>query len=843
MPDSRFPENRSLRLGGRALLATLCVFIVATPLAGMPFEQPNAAELELALERLQVLGSVLHVGAHPDDENTALLAYLARGRKLRAAYLSVTRGDGGQNLIGSEKGELLGLIRTQELLAARRRDGAEQLFTRAIDYGYSKSADEAFRNWGEEEVLGDVVWAFRRFRPDVVITRFPGDGRGGHGHHTASALLAERAFEAAGDPSRFPEQLEHVSPWQPKRLVWNYFGRGFSQEREDDSGLLAVDVGTYDPLLGRSYTEIAATGRSMHKSQGFGSTPRRGQREALFEHRAGDLADTDLLDGVTTDWRRIPGGEPVGQAIAGAIAALRGGGPAAAVPSLLAAWDHLEILPATDPWVAIKRADLADAIRAAAGLRLEALAEAPQVADGSTLSVTLAALLRTPGIEGQLLASAVTFGGGPATGGPLETNVPLAREASLTVPTGTAPSAPYWLAEEPEGGRFTVGDPLMVGLPESPAPLVASFEVELGGRVLRFEEEVLFRWTDPVAGESYRRVQIVPQLSLGLERSAFVFADGEAREVRVTARAGRTDVRGEVRLELPPGWRAEPEGQIIEIAEQGGQVDAHFTVTPPAQASDGLLRARASVGDRSYGTGLVTIEHPHIPIQTLFPKSEARAVRLGLDRRGQRIGYVEGAGDEIPAALAQLGYEVQLLTDADLGSVDLAEFDAIVLGIRAVNTRPRLRDVQPRLFSYVEQGGTLVAQYNTFPRGGGRDGWGPYPFEISRGRVTVEGAPMKMLLPDHPLLSEPNRIGPEDFEGWVQERGLYFPGTWDEAYQTPLASADPGEDELAGGLLYARLGSGVFIYTGYSFFRQLPAGVPGAYRLFVNLISARVSAD
>jgi LmbE family N-acetylglucosaminyl deacetylase len=823
----------------RAALVPLLALAAALRAGAQPAEIPNAAELELRLAKLKVMGSALYVAAHPDDENTALLAYWSKGRLVETAYLSMTRGDGGQNLIGTEKGELMGLLRTQELLAARRVDGARQFFTRAIDFGYSKGPEETLSIWGKDAVLADTVWAIRNLRPDVVVTRFPTTGEGGHGQHTASAILAVEAFSAAGDPSRFPEQLKWVAPWQPKRLLWNAFRFGADAPRNTKPGWLSVDLGAYNALLGKSYTEIAALSRSMHKSQGFGSAERRGTWLNDFAPIAGDPAQSDLFDGVDLTWGRVKGGAAVTKALDEATRAFDPKDPAAVVAPLVKAYAAMASLR-NEPLVARKMEETLELIRDAAGLWIEAIAAQPEVTPGGELKVTAMALNRSK-VPLTLVGLEVADQAAPvAAAGALKENEPAKTEVVLKVPATAPISNPYWLQAPPGKGLYAVEDPRLVGLPESPAPFTARFVLAFLGEKLAFETPVFWRTTDPVKGELYRRVEVVPPVTASLDEKTYdVPVNGKGvppRDVRVTLRAARAGVSGALRLKLPAGWKAAPESAPFALKEKGDETALRFTLTAPSAPSVASLEAVAEVDGAPVSRSVVTIDYPHVPLQVLFPPAEARLVRVDLAMTKKEIGYVMGSGDEVPDALRQLGARVTLLADDDLETLDLTRFSAIVAGVRAYNTRPRLKLLKPRLMSYVEKGGTYLVQYDTTSELVTND-IGPYPFHISRDRVTVEEAKVDMT-PGSPLLASPNRIGDADFDGWVQERGLYFADTWDPKYETPLACHDPGEPEKKGGLLYGRYGKGVFIYTGYAFFRQLPAGVPGALRLFANLVSA-----
>lgn len=820
---------------------SLLLFLLLTPLS-LRAQQPtssDAAETEAALRKLQVTGSVLYVGAHPDDENTALLSYLARGRGARTAYLSLTRGDGGQNLIGTEKGALLGLVRTQELLAARRIDGAEQFFTRAIDFGFTKSPEETFRFWGHDEALADVVWVVRRFRPDVIIARFPTNGDGGHGQHTASAILASEAFDAAGDPARFPEQLKQgVGPWKPKRLVWNVFNFRPTEKPKDADKLLSADVGAYNPLLGKSYTEIAAASRTMHKSQGQGTPERRGSALNYFAHIKGEPATKDIFDGVDMTWRRFAGGEAVGQLLEQAAREYDAANPQGVLPLLIRAHRELEKLPKGDPPLDAKRTALLEVIRTCAGLWVEAVAAEPFVTPGGGVKVSMTLVNRSDfplrfigiGLFGITAAEA---------NAELPNNQPVTKEFAVRAPSEY--SQPYWLRDEPGKGLFMVKDQRLTGNAESAFALPLSVLIEAGsdGDRLSLEVPVLFRWTDRVRGDLYRPVAVMPEVAVGVEDKVLLFPDRAPKQVRVTLKSNvAVETAGVLRLKLPTGWSASPAEIPVTMKIKDEEFKAAFAVTPPAGATVGRLAAEFESGGKTFTQGMLEIDYAHIPRQTLFPTAEARLVRVDLRRSGNRVAYVMGAGDEIPEALRQVGYDVTLLSDEDLEAADLSKFDAVITGVRAYNTRAALRRQQKRLLEYVERGGTLVVQYNTPDRTLEGTQLGPYPFKFTQERITDEEATITMLAPTDALLNAPNKITPADFDGWVQERGLYFASEWDARYTPLFAGHDPGEQDLKGSTLVARHGKGTYVFTALAFFRQLPAGVPGAYRLFVNMISA-----
>lgn len=819
--------------GLRRLAATLLVAAAtASPASAdvRPRDPMNAAELRLALHRLQIVGSALYVAAHPDDENTAMLSWFARERNLRTGYLSLTRGDGGQNLIGPEFGAELGVLRTQELLAARRVDGAEQWFTRALDFGFSKGPDETLRFWGHDSILADVVWVIRRFRPDVIVTRFPTDGSGGHGHHTASAILAEEAFTAAADPARFPEQLRWVRPWQAKRLFWNAFRPDTSRT---DAAWLTVDLGTYNPVLGRSYTEIAAVSRSNHKSQGFGSSERRGSIPNFLAPRLGAHVTKDPFEGLDLTWNRVSGGAKVAALLARAEREYVPGRPGSALPALLEAQAALASL-ADDPLIEGKRAELREAIRSCAGLWLEAVALRPTAVAGASVRVATSALNRS---DIAIRLERIEIGDAAATpSAALGDNRPRGDTLSVSLAPNAPLSQPYWLREPADLGRFRVDSRALIGLPENPPVLTARFHVRIARTPLVYEVPVAYRWTDPVQGERWRPFDVTPPATLELDEAVYAFPDRSPKPVSVTVRSADAALAGRVSLRLPAGWSAEPGVGSVTLGANA-ESTLRFVVTPGDGPVAATFAASIEVSGRTWGQRLVRIDYPHVPLQTLFPPAEARLVRTDLRHVGEQVGYLMGSGDPVPGALRQMGYQVTLLTDADVENGDLSRFQSIVTGVRAYNTRPRLRALQPRLLDWVRSGGTLVMQYNTADAG--LDRLGPLPFRISRDRVTVEEAAVARRLPGAAVLTRPNAIGDDDFRGWVQERGLYFANPWDAGYETPLSCHDPDEPARDGGLLVARHGRGVFVYCAYAMFRQLPAGVPGAWRLFANLVSAR----
>ena len=798
--------------------------------------QPASAILQ-ELRGFGEMGRVLYIAAHPDDENTRLIAYLSRGRGYRTGYLSLTRGDGGQNLIGPELGEELGVLRTQELLAARRIDGGQQFFTRAIDFGFSKDYRETLSIWDRKQVLADVVRTIRAFRPDVLITRFSTEPGGTHGHHTASAILALEAFKLAGDTNAFPEQLDELKPWQPKRILWNGFPRGFGRAAGNETNAvgLQIDIGGYNPLLGESYGEIAARSRTMHKTQGFGSIGTRGTATESFHLLGGEPATKDIMDGVDTTWGRVPGGAEIGRLTDEAIARFDPQNPAASVPALLTLRSRLAALP-TDSVISDKRRQLDRIVQRCLGLYVETVIPLAEAVPGETLKMRHTAIVRADFPVRWTAVRYPTSGDELATSADLKPNQAVNHESSKVLPAGTPPSQPYWLREEGTIGMFRVDDTSLIGRPENPPAFPVEYVFEVGGQTLVIPDEPVQVIGDRVKGEIRRRLEVIPPVSLNFPEDLELFAPGTTRPVVVEVTSARAGATGTLHLETPADWKVTPATYPFSITNYDETVRFTFTITAPTNTTTARILAAAEIDGKTYHNRHVEIRHDHIPPILLQPPARFKALSIELAIRGHRVGYLPGAGDSVAECLQRMGYAVTLLTGADLTADRLRDFDAVVIGIRAFNTRTDLIQNLPALFAYVEDGGNVIVQYNTSD-GLQNTRLAPYDLKISRDRVTDENAPVTILVPDHPAFTTPNRIVPSDFDGWVQERGLYFASEWDAHFTPLLACNDPGESPKTGSLLVAHYGRGYFVYTGLSWFRQLPEGVPGAYRLFANLIS------
>ena len=835
--------NGSAKIVRRALGVLLMSAAVVNAVESVPpnFPAPmNAAEIQLALQKLNVLGRVLYVAAHPDDENTNLMALWSNGSLYDTAYLSVTRGDGGQNLIGPELGERLGFIRTHELLAARKIDHAHQFFTRAVDFGFSKSAAETLRIWDRDKILADVVWTIRKWKPDVIITRFSPEDDKTHGHHTASAILAREAFTAAADPKRFPEQLAYVEVWKPTRLVWNT-SPFFFQNRNipfDPAGLATLEAGGFNPLLGKAFTEIAASALSMHKSQGVGSPPQRGARKEYFKLLEGTPMTDNLFADVDTSWARVPKSNAIAEKVKDLIATYSPADPSASVPKLLELRKELSKAAKND-WSATKTGEVDTLIAACLTLHIESSTTNAVVSPGQPLSIKFAAINRS-NVPVQLLEA-----GTPISREKLRLDLPLSqdqfvtKDLSPTVPKDIASTQPYWLRKPPALGTYVVEDQKLIGLPDNPPHFPVEATVRVGDQELHYLVDTKYRTVDRVIGEVRENLVIAPPVFANLQNSVFVFGDEKAKTVQVRVIASTGPVKGQLRLEAPKGWRVDPSSVAVDLPAADNESFFTFTIHPPASAGEGTLRAIVNTDGRDYSFARERISYQHIGSHTLMPAAEAKIVRADIKTKGHLIGYIPGAGDDIPQSLQQIGYEVKMLEGPEITAENLKRFDAVVVGIRAYNTQDRIAAWQAELLEYVKAGGVVVVQYNTTDLK--TKTIGPFPIEISRDRVTDENAEIRILAPDHPVLNTPNKITADDFKGWVQERGLYFPNKWDSNWTALLSCNDPGEQPLDGGLLVAKSGQGYFIYTVYDWFRELPAGVPGAYRLFANMVSLRAT--
>ncbi|MBL7725715.1 MAG: PIG-L family deacetylase [Chitinophagaceae bacterium] len=797
----------------------------------------SSADMYLALRKLNVLGSVLYIAAHPDDENTRLITYLSKDRVYRTGYLSLTRGDGGQNLIGDEQGIDLGLIRTQELLAARRIDGGEQFFTRAYDFGYSKTPQETFTKWDKEKILSDVVWVIRKFQPDVIINRFPVTGEGGHGHHTASGILANEAFDAAADPNRFPEQLKYVTVWQPKRVLWNTFNFGGTNTTREDQ--FKIDVGGYNPLLGKSYGEIAAESRSQHKSQGFGVPASRGESLEYFKATKGDQPVNDLMDGVELTWKRVPGGEVIAKMIDELTRNFDLLHPEKSVEGLVYLYKSINNLP-DSYWKTQKQKEVYVLIAQCSGLFLDATTTEQFAVQTDSIRINFSfnnrlgtdAILQKVQVDNFDSAFTRT----------LERNKNLNFSKTIYIPAENPITQPYWLEKKMAEGYFNVSDQLQIGEPDIDPAYSAFIVVKIYGERFTFIRPVRYKFTDPVKGELYQPLVTVPPVVLSPQEDVKVISpDKTSLKGTISARGMKKGFNGNVEVLSAISGK---EVKNVTISNKNLSIGAKNQVTEIEYAGDAakkneeLLFSVSAEGKNPVSDDKHEIRYDHIPWINYFHKSAVAVKYIDLKTYNKKIGYITGAGDKVPEALEQMGYEVSLLTDKELSRNNLGQFDAIITGVRAYNTHEWMNKHYEKLMKYVHEGGNLVVQYNTSNQiGPVRAKIGPYNFNITRTRVTDENAPVTLLKPEHPVFNFPNKIGEDDFKGWIQERSIYHATDTSGKFEKLVSMADPGEKADEGSLLVAKYGKGWFTYTGIVFFRELPAGVPGAYRLLANIIA------
>ncbi len=844
------------------LSTNLLISAFYVPLLGQaPMPAMHSGEIQMALKKLQVLGSVLYIAAHPDDENTRMISYLEGERGYRVTYLSLTRGDGGQNLIGEEKGPSLGILRTQELLAARRIDGGEQMFSRALDFGYSKTPEEALAIWDKETILSDVVWAIRKVRPDIIITRFarPIRGGGGHGHHTASAMLVKEAVEISGDPETFPDQLAYVSPWTPERILWNtYTWRRYQPSEEDQKILLSMNLDTYNPFLGKGYGEIAAEARSMHRCQAFGAAKVRGERIESLLHVFGSIPQHDMMEGINTTWSRVENSKQIKDLLEKAYQTFQPSAPEKIVPLLLQAYKAMK--HRSEYWMSYQREKVKELIAYCSGIYFEVNTEVPTLSNEDSVLLTASIIKRSSfpvrisdiylkEIDQTLfqppLRDETTLANADATSGMTSADPNILPSGKLeefeqSIYIKDLPiSQPYWLQSPPKKGVYQVDDQAKIGLPENPPALTSVFSLEFGTEdpiSITYNTPVVHKYVDRAIGELYRPFVITPTITTNFQEGVYLFADSLEQHITALVKTHKANIQTTVSFEVPEGWEVHPANKTLTFEEKGEEQLINLTVTPSSAQSQGQLKAIAKIGENTNSHSFTSIAYDHIPTQLVFDPAEVTLVKVNLKKAGNKIGYLMGSGDEVPESLRQIDYDVDLLEDEDITLGKLSTYDAVIGGIRVYNTRKRMPFHYKTLMQYIEQGGVYIVQYNT-SYSLTTEEVGPYPFSISRDRISDETAELSILDPSHRVFHYPNTITQEDFEGWVQERGLYFANAWDEKYVPLLEGNDPGEDPKKGALLVAKYGKGYFVYCGLSMFRELPKGVPGAYRLFANIIS------
>ena len=772
------------------LLTTTCLLLMASLMA-----QKTSADIYAQIKKMGVVGSVLYVAAHPDDENNSFLPYLTKDRMYRTAYLSLTRGDGGQNLIGKEQGVELGLIRTQELLAARAQDGAEQYFSRAYEFGFSKSSEEALTIWNHEQVLSDAVWVIRKFQPDIIIARFPPDARAGHGHHSASAIIANEAYIAAADSTKFTEQFKYgVKPWKAKRILWNTFN--FGTVNTTNSSQLNIEVGGYNATIGKSYGEIGAEARTMHKSQGEGRPRRRGTSFEFFELTGGEPATKDIMDGVNTNWDRLQA-PAIQTAINNIVQHYEIEHPENSVPALVNVYKLIASLP-NSLWRNYKLTELQSIIKDAAGIYIEASSQQQEVFPGTSLQLQL--FLNQRSNASSVLEKITVPGKDSVFGKTLVNNQNLSWDYSFKVSKTQAISQPYWLVQAKTEGMFVVNDQMLIGKAENDPVFTATCNILIEGQRFSFTIPIQYKYVDPTKGDVFQPIVVVPLHETKYDKEVVLMNAGKP-----------------VKL----GYQ--------EIDHTGSTVHQEVEVK---MASQNLPTALGQLYKR-------TIQYDHIPTITYFSPATTKLVELTVKTKGTKVGYIDGAGDKLPEALIELGYQVTVLKENDIELSKLKTFDAIVVGIRAYNMYDFLTAQNEVLNEYIAQGGNLIVQYLKSNQVGIRKvKVGPYAFTVNSGkRVTQENVPVDFVLPTHSVLNFPNKIEKSDFDNWVQERSTYMAENVDAHFEAPLSMNDKGETPSTGSLLIAPYGKGNMVYLSLVLFRQLPAGNPGAYKLLANLIS------
>ncbi|REC56944.1 PIG-L family deacetylase [Chryseobacterium piscium] len=825
---------------------TVCILSFYTVFSAQQVRPSKSSEIYRDLKTLKNLPKVLYLAAHPDDENTGLLSWLINDQNVETGYLSLTRGDGGQNLLGTEQGAALGLIRTHELLEARKLDGAQQFFTRAIDFGFSKNTTDTFKQWDEDSIIADVVWVIRKFHPDVIICRFPPTAAAGHGQHAASAVVAEKAFKLAGDKNAFPNQLKYVNVWQPKRILWNTFRFGGVNTTAENQ--LKVTVGQYDAQLGMGYGELAGLSRSLHKSQGAGTQSVAGIKTEYFSHVNGEPAKETLFDGIVKTWTS-QGNADIDQSLDKIISAFNFNNPDLSLPALIALRKKVMTLKDSD-MKKDKIKSLDHIILSCAGFMGEVVTNQAEAVAGENHNFRLNLISRAD--NPVVLENVKWLNQSESFNRKLSKDSLITIQHEIQIPADAALTEPYWLAKPAKDvATFSVPNDTLVGLPEAESPLNVLLGLKIGSEKFQVKLPLSFKKLDPVRGDVVEALRIVPALELKFTQPLYLVKENEGLNLSLNFKVnsnkqfnnGKVNLMyngerlggGDLKSNNGKDFTVEyviPKAKIASIKSNQLQLDANFI-------SDEV----------TYNKKQVLIQYPHLPSLQYFTPAIVTVMKGDIQVKVKKVGYIQGAGDFIPEFLRIAGIKVDVLKDEDFyGNIDesagndsqnkLLQYDAIVLGVRANNTEKKLGRWMPFLWSYVKAGGNLVVQYNT-NQDTTVDQLGMYNFSIANKRVTEENAEVTFLNPNHKLLNFPNKITADDFKGWVQERGAYFPAQWDSAYEPLFEMHDTNEEPLQGSTLYAKYGKGNFIYTPLAFFRQLPAGNVGAARLFLNFLSAQ----
>jgi hypothetical protein len=806
---------------------SIFIFLISIVALAQAPQKLNSVEIYEQVQKLNFLGKVLYVAAHPDDENTKLITYFSNHYHAQTAYLSLTRGDGGQNLIGTELREKLGAIRTQELLAARRIDGGEQFFTRANDFGFSKEPNETFSIWNKNEVMEDVIQVIETFRPDIIVNRFSHNTPGTtHGHHTASAMLSLEAYD--------------LVKYKPKRIFFNtswwFYGSQEAFDTADKSKLLAINSNVFYPLKGKSNNEIAALSRSQHKCQGFGTLGSRGDEIEYLELLKGDLpSNTNLFEGIDTSWNRVKGGNEIGKILYEIEKNFNFGNPSVHIPNLIKAYDLIQNLEDSH-WKEIKSKQIIKIIEACSGLFMEAVADTETTTKDSNFNINIEVINRSQSNAKLISVKALQL--------PLETKNSVLKNnekinfqlKNVVIGENVDYSNLFWLKEKQTEGMYRVSDKSIRILPEVSSNFPVVFTIEIEGKTIEFVKNICYKFNNPDDGETYVPFTVLPSVTSSIEPKVVIFNATQPKEITVVVKAHKANISGKLSLDIPADWKVSPNEISFEIAAKNEDKKFTFTLYPTKKEITTKIKAKVEINNQTIDKELITIQYPHIPKQTILVPSESKIVKLDIETKGKNIGYIIGAGDEVNKNIENLGFTVTNINVNEITDDNLKRFDAIILGIRAFNVIDELKYKNKTLFNYVSNGGNLIVQYNTTNNLVTKE-IAPYNLELSRDRVTDENAKVTFLQPEHKVLNQPNKITEKDFTGWVQEQGLYYPNKWSSEFIPILASNDEGESSKTGGLVIAKYGKGNYIYTGLSFFRELPEGVSGAYRLLANLIA------
>lgn len=828
-----------------SFICVLSFFLFSKETHAQEYKQLNSSEIYHRLLKLKVMGSILYVAAHPDDENTRLITWLANEKKLNTAYFSFTRGDGGQNLIGSEFGDELGVIRTHELSQARKIDGGIQFFSRASDFGYSKSSEETFGIWKKKKVMHDLIYVVRKFQPDLIITRFNTEEGRTHGHHTASAILANGVIELSNDSNEAYEQLPYLNLWKVPRVVWNASSFFFDKGANLDS-LIKIDCGNYNSLLGASYTEIAALSRSCHKSQGFGTSGVRGEQWEYFIHSAGTRPENkDIFSGYDFTWNRIRNGKSIIPKIDGIISRYDFNDPSASVEDLIDLFVSIKKLDDGSYLINRKLADVLELINQCLGFYHDVYTDDYIYALGDTLRLRTETINRSGKYLTYLNLRL------PYWPEWLENDLEYNRQVNgneiqkwtsgvFTIKSDAAITNPGWwnfktIDSDYKSYYRVIENKLFEPFTYT---IIPSFNGKKPIDGIEFKGQVMYKKNHPEKGEVHQPVYLAPPVTATPLEQLLIFNGVEKQTLRVQLQAFKNSCSGTVKVNVPEGWKVSPGEINFNLSAKRETQNKDFFITPPDSNSKGEITIEVICSGLSYSAGFKEISYDHIPTIVLFPEAKVPVMKLANNKVKSSVAYIDGAGDDVAEILIRGGYSVDIIRQEELLTTDFSKYKTVILGIRSYNTIENIASVQPFLLEYVRNGGNLIVQYVTSNGLKVKEN-GPYPFKISRERVTDENAEMVILEPHHVIFNYPYKISFDDFNGWIQERGLYFGAEWDKNYLPLLACNDKGEDRKKGILITAKYGKGNFTYTGISFFRQLPAGVPGAYKLLVNMIELK----